>query len=64
MRFAGELSYPVNDNAQIQAALEDATAKIIEAIPTSDKTEWELRIMFEADSRPAADFNKIFGTKE
>lgn len=63
MRFAGELSYPVSSNEEIQAALDDATAKIIEAIPTKDATPWELRIMFEADSRPAADFSALFGAK-
>jgi hypothetical protein len=53
----------VSSNEDIQKALDDATAKIIEAIPTKDQTEWDLRIMFEADSRPAADFGAIFAGK-
>jgi hypothetical protein len=48
MRFAGELEYNVGNNGEIQAALDDATLKIIEALPTKDEKMWTLRIMFEA----------------
>lgn len=50
MRFAGEIEYKITGNKDIEEALADFSAKLIEVIPTSGDERWRLKVYFEAQT--------------
>jgi hypothetical protein len=50
MRFAGDVSYTITDNASIEAAVDEFKKLIVEAIPTTGDKRWELNLMFDANT--------------